>query len=356
VQLIDPDRLSNPQLRFDSATMRGGVEIDGYGAAVAYWIRRAHVGDWFSAGESMVWDRIQRETAWGRPIVVHYYDLDRAGQHRGGAGVLTPVLQRLKMLVKYDSVELDAAIVNAIFAAFVESPFDHELVQDALGGDALPRYQDMRANFHAEKRTMLNGVAMPTLFPGEKIGFVNAARPTGNFADFESAVLRNVASGAGMSAQQVSQDWSDVNYSSARAALLEAWKTFQRRRHDFGVGFASPIYGSFLEEALDRGELPLPAGAPDFVECRAAYMRCRWMGPGRGWVDPVSEKQGAVLGMDAGLSTLEAECAENAGEDWEEVLDQRAIEIAGFKARGLTPPTWAGMQPAAQTIQKPGPV
>jgi Phage portal protein, lambda family len=37
-------------------------------------------------------------------------------------------------------------------------------------------------------------------------------RPSGNFADFEEAVLRNVASAAGLSFRQVSNDWPDVNY------------------------------------------------------------------------------------------------------------------------------------------------
>ena len=63
-------------------------------------------------------------------------------------------------------------------------------------------------------------------------------------------------------------------------------------------------------------------------------MPCSLDGASRGWVDPVAEKKGAILGMDAGLSTLEMESAENAGEDWEEMLDQRAREIAAFKERG----------------------
>src|SRR5260364_343510 len=91
VQLIDPDRLSNPQQQYDQKHLRGGVEIDDDGAAKAYWIRRAHLGDWYNADESVRWDRIARETPWGRPLVVHDFDPDRAGQHRGGAGVLTPV-------------------------------------------------------------------------------------------------------------------------------------------------------------------------------------------------------------------------------------------------------------------------
>jgi lambda family phage portal protein len=344
IQLIDPDRLSNPQQRFDWINVRGGVEIDELGAAVAYHIRQAHQGDWFNAGKSVVWDRIDRETSWGRPIIIHDYDMDRASQHRGGVGMLGPVVQRLKALAKYDGAELDSAILNALFAAYIESPNDPALVESALGDQELPQYQAMRSDYHSEKRLSMNGARMPILFPGEKINAVTAVRPNSNFADFEKAVLRNFASAAGMSAQQVSQDWSDVNYSSARAALLEAWKTLDRRRVDFSVGFASPLRGAWLEEAFEVDDLPLPTGAPAFMEARAAYMRATWMGPARGWIDPVAEKEGAVMGMEAGLSTLENECAEQSL-DWEEVLDQRALEAQAFKARGLElPQSWMGQR------------
>jgi capsid protein len=61
----------------------------------------------------------------------------------------------------------------------------------------------------------------------------------------------------------------------------------------------------------------------------------------RGWVDPVKEKQGAILGMDGGLSTLKRECAEQ-GLDYEEVIQQRAVEVAQFREAGLPPPSWFG--------------
>ena len=77
------------------------------------------------------------------------------------------------------------------------------------------------------------------------------------------------------------------------------------------------------------------------------------MGPGRGWIDPVAEKKGSILGMNAGLSTLEMEAAENAGEDWEEMLDQRAREIDAFKERGIPLPEWAEATPAMQPINNP---
>jgi lambda family phage portal protein len=354
VQLIDPDRLSNPQLRFDQMTMRGGVEVDDLGAATGYWIRRAHQGDWFSAAQAVHWDYIPRETSWGRPVIVHDFEHDRAGQHRGGAGILAPVLQRLKMLIAYDSKELEAAILNAVFSAYIESPFDQEFVEQGLGESVtLNNYQQMRSDFHEERRLKIGNARMPTLFPGESINTVTAARPSSNFAEFEGAVLRNLSAATGLSAQQVSNNWADVNYSSARGALLEAWKTLYRRRVDFGFGFGAPIWGCLLEEQFAVDNLPLPRNAPDFIECRAAYSAAKWMGPGRGWLDLVAERKGAILGMDSGLSTLEQECAENSGEDWEENLDQRAREIEAYRERGLTPPVWSQGGDAESTIMSP---
>ncbi|WP_413509999.1 phage portal protein [Serratia liquefaciens] len=358
VQIVDPDRLSNPQQNFDMPNIRGGVEIDGDGAPVAYHIREAHIGDWWSGAKTMTWQRIPRETDWGRPHVVHDYDHERGAQHRGN-GILTPVVQRLKMLIKYDQTELEAAILNAVFGAYVSSPYDPQMVEAAMGENfddtSIGAYQDGRIEFHNDRRISLqNGSRMPILYPGEKIETVNASRPHSNFEVFESAALRNIAAATGLSTQQVTQDWSDVNYSSARSAMLEAWKTLTRRRDDFSAGFAQPILSAFIEEIHDTEDLPLPNGAPHFLDARAAYCRARWMGPGRGWVDPVAEKKGAILGMDAGLSTLEMEAAENAGEDWEEMLDQRKREIDAFKERGLPLPTWAQAEIfAPETIKDP---
>lgn len=345
LQIVDPDRLSNPFWSFDTNTLRGGVEVDRHGAPVAYHIEKAHIGNWFNAKDAMTWERVPRETPWGRAIVVHDFDHDRASQHRGGAGILTAVLQRLKMLIKYDSTELDAALINAIFGAYITSPFDREMVESALGDrddSTLGAYQDMREEFHSEARIKLNDVRIPILAPGEDIKTAAPTRPQSNFAAFESAVLRNVAAGCGMSAQQISQNWSEVNYSSYRAAMLEAWKTFHRRRVHFAVGFAQPVFTAWLEEAFETDSLPLPAGAPDFLEYRSLYARTKWLGPGKGYVDELAEKQGAILGMDASLSTLEHEVGELEGADWREILDQREIELAEFERRKIPPPKWTG--------------
>jgi lambda family phage portal protein len=353
IQLLDPDRLCNPQNQYDNAKWRGGVIINHLGAAEAYWIRRAHQGDWFNAGDSMYWDRIERETPWGRPVVVHDFDSDRAGQHRGAVGILNPVLQKLKMLYTYDNAELDQAIINSIFGAYIKSPFDPELVKSALGGDDLPAYQSMRSNFHNQKNIALGGSRIPHLFPGEDFVTVKAEHPSTAFGEFQKTFLRAIAQAAGLSEMQLSGNWADATYSSARGALEEAWKTLGRRRMDFASGFAQPIFSCFVEESFDVDDLPLPSGAPDFIECRQAYSAAKWVGPGRGMIDRSKETQGSQISMEAGLSTLESEAAEQ-GRNWEDILDQRAIEINRFKELGIDIPAWGAEIETAQAVEKIG--
>jgi lambda family phage portal protein len=343
-QLVDPDRLSNPYQMIDSKHLRGGVEIDQHGVPIAYHIRKAEQNDWYNAHESMVWERIEREDPDGWRRVIHDFERDRANQHRG-IGIFTPVLKHAKMLARYYGVELQAATVATIFGTYVTSPYDPAMIEAAMDSDGgeLGFYQDLRTDWSKERPAMLNNVRVPTLAPGEEIKQVAAAHPHTGFEDFAHEMLRSIAAALGVSAEQITQDWSKTNYSSARAALLESWKTLTRRNTEFKVGTATPIYACWLQEAMERGDLDdvLPRNAPDFIDAATAYTRCDWLGVARGWVDPVKEKQGAILGLDGGLSTLKRECAEQ-GLDWEEVLHQRAIEVDTFKRLGLPPPKWFG--------------
>lgn len=355
--LVDPDRLSNPYQMVDTKYLRGGVEIDEDGVPIAYHIRKAHQNDWYNAAESMVWERVERLDPDGWRRVIHDFERDRAGQNRG-IGIFTPVLAHAKMLARYYGVELQAATVATIFGTYVTSPYDPKMVESAMDsdGEELGFYQDLRADWSKERPAMLNGVRIPTLAPGETINQVQAAHPHDGFADFAHEMLHSIAAALGVSAEQITQDWSKTNYSSARAALLESWKTLSRRSSEFKMGTATPIYASWLQEVLERGDLDdvLPRNAPDFIEAATAYSRCDWLGVARGWVDPVKEKQGAILGLDGGLSTLKRECAEQ-GLDYEEVIQQRAIEVRMFKEAGLPPPKWFGdgANPAATPIEEP---
>lgn len=338
IQIINPDRLCNENGAPNNDTLRGGVEIDEYGAAVNYYFRNAHVTEQYKA-EDFNWTKVARETDWGRPLVIHDYNKEKAGQTRG-VGKLTPIVERLKMLTNMDRVELQAAVINATLATYITSPFDHAMVQGAMeaNDEELAAYQSGRIDFHKDAQLQLNGARVPILFPGEDIKGLDSKRPSTAYADFEAQALRNIAAGIGMSYEQISTDWSKTNYSSARAALLEVWRTFNKEREDFSQSFCTRIYSVFLEELFDRGDVPLPSKAPDFYEAKTAYCRSRWIGPPRGWVDPVKEAQAAVIRIERGLSTLEDECAEQ-GKDFEEVIAQRKVENTMWQEADLPDPT-----------------
>lgn len=332
LQVIEPDRLSNPDDAPDTDKLRGGIELGRFGEPIAAHIRKTHPGDRFVffGGWKGEWERIPWVSAWGRPRVLHVHDRERSGQTRGKPA-LTAVMRQFKVLGDFTNAELKAAVVNAMVALVTESAVGEEALVELLSGnsEALKNYQDGLTNRNRSAIDFNAGMVIP-LALGEKIAGFTPARPAQSFEAFTTSIFRLISSGLNLPYELLLKDFSKTNYSSARAALMEAWRFFRGRRQWISIYWASPAYGLFLEEAVNAGLVE----APDFYVNQAAYARARWIGPGRGWIDPQKEAQAAETRIRIGISTLEAECAEQ-GLDWEEVLEQRAAEVARLKALGL---------------------
>jgi lambda family phage portal protein len=144
--------------------------------------------------------------------------------------------------------------------------------------------------------------------------------------------MRHISAGLNMPYELLMKDFSKTNYSSARAALLEAWRYFQGRRRWLQDTWLNDIYNIWFEEAVNREFIE----ATDFYTNNNSYSytRARWVFAGRGWVDQVKEAQAAKLRMEIGVSTLESECADQ-GLDWEDVLEQRKRERDRMEELGL---------------------
>lgn len=54
------------------------------------------------------------------------------------------------------------------------------------------------------------------------------------------------------------KDFSKTNYSSARAALIEAWRFFNGRRSWIINYWAKPVFELWLEESVNRGLIEAP--------------------------------------------------------------------------------------------------
>lgn len=326
-QVVDPDRVCNEMNMPDTVDLRSGVRIDEYGGAVAYQVRKAHEADavfGFKA-ELYEWEEIPAVDEYGRPRFLLAFERERAEQHRG-VSLLAAAMPKFKVASDYESAELQAALANAIVAAFTESSMDMPTLLDLFGGDANALLQN-RADYQLK---MQMGAILP-LFPGDKIASHNPARPNTAFPSFMDSVTRHIsAGGLELPKNFVLRDFDGGSYVSLKMAFNTAWRTIATARQWLKSHLLDIIYPMIIEEAVGRGYIE----APNFYRFKRAWTRCHWIFDGAGWLDPVREAQAAQLRIATGISTLQDECAEQ-GKDWEEVLEQRAAEQARMRALGL---------------------
>jgi lambda family phage portal protein len=324
LRIVDPDRLSNPFGQMDTPELRRGVKKNAAGIPVGYYIREGHPSDigMLSSFRWNYWPRFS--TSLGRPQVLHVFDETRAGQSRGVSRFVS-VLKSLRALTKFTDATLEATTINALFVAFLKSSAGPDAASESFGSEDIAKFQEEREDFYKTNPVSLGGAQIPVLPFGDEIQMATAERQTGGFDPFVRAVLRLIAAALGVTYEELSMDFSQTNYSSARAALAIAWGETQVFSSLIASQLANPLYAAWMEEAFDLGLIKPPKGAPDFYDAIDAYTECRWIGPGRGFIDPTKEIDAAAARVEAQQSTLEDECAEN-GKDWQEVLQQLARE------------------------------
>jgi lambda family phage portal protein len=336
VQLVEGDRVCNPNFAMNKAGIAGGIELDKNGAPLACHILRSHPGDFrFKNGE---WDRIPvfgEKT--GRRNVLHLFKRVRPGQNRG-VPYLAPVIEALKQIDRYTEAEIMAAVVSGMFTVFVHSE-----------GQGLDPANQMGMAAETGSRPSDTDIKMASgaiidLGPNEKIETANPGRPNTAFDPFVMAILRQVGVALELPFEILVKHFT-ASYSAARAAMLEAWKFFRVRREWIASRFCQPIYETFLAEAIASGRILAP-GFFDDPLIRAAYCSAQWQGDGPGAIDPLKESLAVEKRLEIGMSTLAKETAAYDGSDWEDNHAQQVRENAMRREGGLiaTQPTQAASE------------
>lgn len=342
IQMLEVERLSNPYLNEDTTTLRGGIERNRYGEPIAYHIRSAHPNAPFYGSENYTWKRVVARKPWGRQQVIHIIEQNRPDQSRGLSDMVA-VLKQMRMTQRYQDIVLQNAVLNATYAATIESELPPEAAYDQLGQGGTT---DWAAQFLSQvaaytgnsKNIKIDGVKIPHLYPGTKLKLQNAGTPGGVGERFEESLLRHIAASLGLSYEQFSRDYTKTNYSSARASMNESWKFMQARKKVVADRFATSIYTLWLEEAINAGQIVTVTRAmPNFYDGlnKEAYTRCNWIGASRGQIDEWKETQAAALRIEKGLSTFEIEAA-RLGVDFRELMAQQAREKNMREQLGLT--------------------
>jgi lambda family phage portal protein len=258
------------------------------------------------------------------------------------------VLKESRMAKTFHEVSLQNAIVQATYAAAIESELPSNLAFGSIGGvemgetnfvsQSLEMLGAIAAYSRGGKNLEIDGVKIPHLFPGSKLKLLPAGTVGGVGQAFEESLNRYISAGLGISYEEYTHDYSKTNYSSARAAMNNTRRTMMSQKRLVADRASNFVYAGWLEEMLDSGRITsMPRNYPDFYDPfnKAAFCRATWIGSSFGQVDETKETQAAVMRIAAGLSTLEIECA-RLGNDYREVLEQKAREDKLSKRLGIT--------------------
>lgn len=322
IQVIEADRISNPDRKGDTETLTAGVELDKNGAPTAYHISKQHPGA-LHVKPKMEWDRIPAfGEKTGRRNVLHLFQRLRPGQTRG-VPYLAPVIEHLKMLGKFTEAELNATVVSACFAVFVKS---ENGMEGLLGGTPT-------SGPNASRSLKLEPGMVTELSPGESIESAQPGRPNGAFDPFVQAILRQIGVALEIPFELLVKHFT-ASYSASRAALLMAWQFFKRRREWLANNFCQPVFEAWMDEQVAKGNIIAPGYFEDPI-MRAAYLNTEWIGDAMMEIDPEKSVNASEKRMTLGLSTLAEETIASSGRSWEENLAQRAEEREAHEAANV---------------------
>lgn len=286
--------------------------------AVAYWIRNTHPGE--NSMEQTTFTRVEaRGKDTGLPNIIQIMNAERPDQYRG-VTFLAPVIEELLQINRYTEAEITAAIIESFLTAFVTTNGDgSEMPFNEVGAG----YGEAEASYDPNEYEMGPGT-INVMNPGESVTFSDPKRPGSGFAGFVDAISTQIGAGLEMPKEILLKAFTS-SYSASRGALLEAWKSFNMYRTWFVNDFCNPVYELWLNEAVAIGRVDAPGYFSD-PAVRAAWLKCEWIGPSQGMLDPTKEIQAEQMACENGFSTHADSALRLNGSDYDSNIEQLARE------------------------------
>lgn len=330
LQIIEADHLDtlHSENLQNGNTIRLGIERNSWGKPLAYWLWTKHPGE----ASTMVTAQ-QKRIRIPAEEIIHIYMKERPTQSRGVPWAHTAII-RLRQLGAYE----EAAVVNARIGA--------SKMQTIIMGEG-QEYTGDSTDAYGNKIDEVEPGMRELMPPGTTLHDFQPAYPSGEYGDFNKAMLRGISSGIGCSYNSIANDLEGVNFSSLRSGLLEerdSWKVIQTW---FIESFLDEITPDWCGMAILSGNLNLPYSDIDsFINEDTP----KWQGRRWEWVDPEKDINARITELKAGLTTRTRIAAEK-GEDFEEILEELAEEQKMIDNTGLVfnldsaAPKTTGMQP-----------
>lgn len=328
IHVIEADRIATPGLStvgisrltdgmYNGNRVYDGVEVTDSGLIEAYHVRNNYPGEYNSYITE--WTRVPAYgEKTGLPNIVHVMNSERPDQYRG-VPFLAPVIESINNIRRYTESELMAAIVESFYTAFITLDSN---VEGIPFNEAIPS-GDSEYDTDDDEYEMGPGTTVK-LKEGEDVKFGDPKRPNNGFPTFVKAVATHIGAALEIPVDLLEKSFT-ASYSAARAALLEAWKSFLMRRTWFESDFCNPVREVWMYEAIALGRIIAPGFFNDPLK-RNAYLGCSWIGPSQGMLDPTKEISAEVMACQYGLSTYSDSTTKLNGSDWDANIERLTVE------------------------------
>jgi len=321
LQIIPPENIMGGYTNKPGHEVVNGIEYDANGEAVAYFIHDD------STGKTIRVPRFGERS--GRVIMLHNF-LSTNEKQRRGVPYLASCIQELIKLGQYEDLEIQAAIVNALFAVWVETPEGMEPAAPISGQGARRAVDSKRettstgpdAKEYVSQFNTLDmnkgGIVADALPGGTQLKSFDTSRPNVNFGVFFSEVKKNIASSKNLPLSVVDLAFNN-SYSGARGELLMFWMSVNRFRQNHGYDFEDDVFQMWFLGEVARGRITAP-GVTTSKELLLAYTNAEWIGNQRPDIDPLKSVNANIKEQQHGYKTGAEITAERTGGDYNENL------------------------------------
>ena len=284
IQLIEADQL-------DSYAGESGLELDSDGKVTAYHFKTDNGSQKIDA-----------------KYIINYHKSNRVSQYRGVSEYSRSVID-IKNFQGFTTANIQSLRARANIAYVVE------------GNDINPADYGTNTDDN-DKIQEINNAFVFYLNQGESIKAIDSKATPVNYAEFVESTVRMIATGRNISYELAFRDFSRVNFSSARASIIQDNKRFDSEQRHLITYVLDDIFKTWYELELLGGRI---------AETLPAY---NWVTPARDWVRPKEDLSVILEMIDRNLMTY-TDAAKARGMNFEDLLIQREKEEELIKKYNL---------------------
>lgn len=302
LQVLEPDFLDTgkdvPMLQNGGCIVQG-VEFDPLGRRVAYWLFSTHPGSartYTGSSKRVSADDVQ-----------HVFEVSRPGQVRAPSW-FAPALVRFKDFDEYEDATLMKQKIAACLAVITSDTDGSAPALGTADDTASPAVDSL------EPGMVLN------IPPGRSVDVVQPPA-VHDYKDFSKSQLRAIATGLGVTYEDLTGDYENLPFSAARMSRLRHQAKVDDWRWRLIVPqFLTPVWTWAADAAAILGQ-PMPATT-------------EWTAPPLPLIEPDKEGLAILRNIRTGITTLSEEIR-GRGYNRDKFLDELEQDFKDLDARGL---------------------